>query len=255
MSSAVTDGGAGQVARDLAQVGLHHLFDRCLGFGLLRQDDLTDHRIHIGIGQLHAHGESAFELLEVGGAGDGGLAGADEEHLGADVLAARLDGFLHVDGALAVFADVLLDLVEHHQGEGELAVAGQRLFDGLEHVAAGDVLHIGVEVVQRLDAGGWRCEQVGLGLDQGLVQALGHVEVVELFVPVEAALAQRGHARCRRCLRAEPHDKARHRILLGQADRLEEDAEQCHAHGLVARAGAQGARRRMHTTVALAPGC
>ena len=41
-------------------------------------------------------------------------------------------------------------------GEGRmdhLAVAGQRLANGLEHVAAGDVLHIGVQVVQGLDAG------------------------------------------------------------------------------------------------------
>ncbi len=116
------------------------------------------------------------------------MAGADEEHLGADVLAAGLDHFLHIDGALAVFADVLLYLVEDHQGEGELAASGQRLAHGFEHVAAGDVLHIGVQVVQGLDAGRRRREQVGLGLDQGLVQTLGHVEVVELFIPVEAAL-------------------------------------------------------------------
>ena len=249
--AAMPDGGAGQVTRDLTQVGLHHLFDRCLGFGLLRQDDLADHRVHIGIRQLDAHGKAAFELLEVGGAGDSGLAGADEEHLGADVLAAGLDHFLHVDGALAVFADVLLYLVEHHQGEGELAAAGQRLANGLEHVAAGDVLYIGVQVVQRLDAGRWRCEQVGLGLDQGLVQALGHVEVVELFVPVEAALLNVAPHSVVDAFMLEPHDKARHRVLLRQADGLEEDAQQGHAHGLVARAGAQRARRRMQTAVAL----
>src|SRR6218665_1729776 len=139
---AVADGGAGQVARDLAQVGLHHLFDRCLGFGLLGQDDLADHGIDVGVRQLNANGEAAFELFEVRCAGHGGLTGADEQHLGADVFAAGLNHFLHVNGALAVFADVLLHLVEHYQGEGELAVAGQRLANGLEHVAAGDVLHI-----------------------------------------------------------------------------------------------------------------
>ena len=110
----MADGGAGQVARNFAQVGLHHFLDRGFGFGLLGQNHFANHRIHIRIGQLDADGEATFELFQVGRAGDGGLACANEEHLGTDVLAAGFHNFLHVDRALAVFADVLLNLVEHH---------------------------------------------------------------------------------------------------------------------------------------------
>src|SRR5690606_22052063 len=52
----------------------------------------------------------------------------------------------------------------------------------------------------------------------------------------------------------KPHDKARYRVLFRQADRLEDDAEQGHAHRLVARAGAQRAGRSVQATMALGLG-
>src|SRR5690606_8955662 len=48
--------------------------------------------------------------------------------------------------------------------------------------------------------------------------------------------------------------KARYRVLLRQAHRLEDDAEQGHAHGLVARAGTQRAGRSVQATMALGLG-
>jgi hypothetical protein len=124
-SCLMADGGAGQVPGDFAQVGLHDLLDGRLGFRLLGQNDLTNDRIDIGIGEFHADGETALELFQVAGAGDGGLTGADEEQFAADVFAAGFDHLLDVDGALAVFADVLLNLVEHDQGQGEFAILRQ----------------------------------------------------------------------------------------------------------------------------------
>ena len=149
----VANGGARQVARDFAQVGLHHFFDWGLGFRLLGQDHFANDCIDVRIGQLDANGETTFEFFQVGRAGDGGLAGADEEHLGTDVFATGFDDLLHVDRALAVFADVLLHLIEHYQGEREFAVAGEGLPDGFEHVATGNVLHIRIKVVQGFNAG------------------------------------------------------------------------------------------------------
>ena len=149
----VTDGRARQMPGDLAQVGLHDLLNGRLGFRLLGQNDLTDDRVDVGIGEFHADGETTFEFLQVAGAGHGGLTGADEEQFAANVLAAGFHRLLDVDGALAVFTDVLLHLVKHHQRQREFAVLRQRLANGLEHVVAGDVLNVGVEIVQCLDAG------------------------------------------------------------------------------------------------------
>ena len=225
----MTDGGASQVARDLTQVGLHHLFHRSLGLGFLGQNYLADHRIHVGIRQFDANSESAFELFQVGCASDGSLAGANEEQLGADVLGAGFDGFLHVDRALAVFADVLLHLVNDYEGERKLAVAGEGLLDGLDHVATGYILHIRVQVVQCLDAGCRRCEEVGLGFNQSRVQTLRHVEVVQLFFPVMPPLLDIATHRVVNVLMFEPHDESCHWVLLWQSDRIEENAEQRHS--------------------------
>ena len=57
------------------------------------------------------------------------------------------------------------------------------------------------------------------------MQPLGHVKVVEFFVPVEAALFNMAANGFVDAFMLKPHDKARHRILLGQANRLEEDAK------------------------------
>ena len=132
----MADGGARQVARDFAQVGLHHFFYRSLGLGLFGQDYLANHCVHIGIRQLHAHCEAPLKLLQVGCASDGSLPRANEEHLGTDILRTGFDRFLHIDGALTVFTDVLLHLVNDYQCQWEFAVAGKRLLDGFDHVAA-----------------------------------------------------------------------------------------------------------------------
>ena len=188
----MTQGRAGQMPGDLAEVGLHDLLDRRGGLGLLGQNHLADDGVDVGIGKLDADREAAFKLLEVGGAGHGGLAGTDEQQLAANTLADGLDGFLDVDRTLAIAADILLHLIQHDQGQRQLFVPGEGLLDGLQHVVAGDILNVGIEVVERLDAGGGRGKQIGLELDQRGMQPFGDVEVVEFFLPVVAVLFDMG---------------------------------------------------------------
>ena len=73
---------------DLAQVGLHDLFDGRFCFRLLCQNDLTNDRIDVCIGKFHTDGKPRLELFQVAGAGHGRLAGADKEQFAANVLAA-----------------------------------------------------------------------------------------------------------------------------------------------------------------------
>ena len=121
----VLNGRARQMPGDLALVGLHDLFNVRLGFRLLDQNDLTNDRIDIGIGEFHADGETPFKFLQVAGAGHGRLTGANEEQFAANVLATGFHHFLDIDGALTVFTDVLLHLVEHHQRQREFAILRQ----------------------------------------------------------------------------------------------------------------------------------
>ena len=150
---AVANGRARQMPGDFAQVGLHDLLDGRFGFRLFRQNDLANDCIDVGIGEFHADGEATFEFFQVAGTAHGCLTSTDEQEFAADVFAASFHRLLDVDGALAVFADVLLHLIEHDEGQGEFATFGQGLANGFEHVIAGDVLHVGVEIVQGLDAG------------------------------------------------------------------------------------------------------
>ena len=93
----MADGCACQVSGDLAQIGLHDLLNGRLGFRLLGQNDLTNDRIDIGIGEFHADGETSFELLQVAGTGHGRLTGADEEEFAANVFAAGFHRLLDIN--------------------------------------------------------------------------------------------------------------------------------------------------------------
>ena len=121
---AVADAGARKMARDFAEVLLHHRFDRLNAVGTLGQDHLTNDRFDVGVGQFDTDREPAFESFEVGCAGDCGLAGADEQQFAADVFAASLDRFLNVHRPLRVAADELLDFVENNQCQGKQIVLG-----------------------------------------------------------------------------------------------------------------------------------
>ena len=90
--------------------------------------------------------------------------------------------------------------------------------DGFEHVGAGNVLHIRIKVVQGFDAGCCRSEEVGLGFDQGLMQPLGDVEIVQFLVPVEASFLDMAAHGIVDAFMLQPHHEARHWILFRQAD-------------------------------------
>ena len=243
---------ARQVPGNLAEIGLHDLFDGLRGFRFFGENHLADHRVHIGVGELHAHGEAAFQPPQIAGPGHGGLTGADEQQTAAKVLAAGFHEFLHLVGASAVSADVLLHLVQHDQGQRELAVLGQGLAHGLEHLVAGHVVPVGIEVVQGLHTGGGRGEQVGPGLRQRLVQTCGHIEVVQLLAPVQAALFHAGARLLINALLVEPHHETGDGILFGQSGGFEQNAQKRQAHAAL-RACAQCARNGVQAAVALGP--
>ena len=150
---AMPNAGAGQMPGNFAKVRLHDLLDLADGVRLLGENHLSDDGVHIGVREFDADREAAFQLLEVRGARDCCLTRADEEQFAGDVLAAGFDYLLDFERPLAVFANVLLNFVEHDQGEREFPVPGQRLANRLQHVVAADVLNERVEIVERLHAG------------------------------------------------------------------------------------------------------
>ncbi len=128
---------------------------------------------------------------------------------------------------------------------------GQRLANGLEHVGVGNVLLVAIFLYQGVSARGHGNEEVGLYPHQSRSQPFRDVEVIELFIPVETARLNVAPHHVVDAFMLEPHHKACDRVLLRQAHGLEQDAQQGHAHGFVARAGAQCARRRVQAAVAL----
>ena len=120
----VLDLGTAQLAGDLAQMGLQHLFQLRLGRGFFLQDDLTDHRLDIGIGQLNWNLETTEQTLQIRHTRQGALAGGNKQQLVLEdgVLAAGFYHFLDLVRLVGIRADVLLHLIEHHQGERELTL-------------------------------------------------------------------------------------------------------------------------------------
>jgi hypothetical protein len=143
-----------------------------------------------------------------------------------------------------------LHLVEDDQGEWKLAVLAQCLPDGFEHVIAGDVLDVGIQVIEGGNAGGGRGKEMGLGLHQGCMQAFSHVEIVQFFIPVKAVLLDMMANGLIDTFILEPHDEPSDRILLGKADRFEENPQQRQADA-AAGGGTQGSRCCMQSPMTL----
>ena len=70
------------------------------------------------------------------------------------------------------------------------------------------------------------------------MKALGHIEVVQLFVPVEAILFNMSANLVIDAFVLEPHDESGNRILLRQSSGFEEDAQECQSD-TAARTGSQ----------------
>ena len=241
---AMRDLGADEVPGDLPDVVGEHVIDAADLVGLLGQDDLADDGLDVGVGQLDLHGEAPHQLLEHGGARQRGLARADEEQAPAELLAAGLGDLLDEVVARLVLADVLLDLVEADQRERELAVDGEGVADGVDHLLGRDVGGLGELLAQEraglLRAGG----EAGVDIQERGSDVRRHVEVAQLPAPVLASGLDVALDRVDVALVAQPHHEAGEGVLLGQAHRIEDEVEQLQA-SVVPRSRAELPRRRV----------
>ena len=245
--------GAAQVAGDFAEVGAPNLFHLGLGRGFFGKNDLTGDVLNVPVPQHDLHGKAAHQALQVGHAGQGGLAGAHKQQLAVEVLAKGFGDFLHLEGFFGIGADVLLHFVQHHQRQGKLAVHGQRGFDGRGHLFAGDVGDLGELLFNELAGFNLRVGQVGAGLEQCLGKVTGHVHVRQLLRQSAPCGKQLSLDRGQDAFARHPQNQLCLVVLLGQALGLEHDAKQRQTH-FVARPGAQLASGGMQSTMAPALG-
>ena len=143
----VSNGCARQMPGNFAQVGLHYLFNGHFGFRLLGQNNLANDRIYICIGKFHPDGETPLKFLQVTGAGYCCLTGANKKQFAANILAAGFHSLLNSNRALTIFSDILLYLVKHYKGQRELTILCQGLLNSLEHIIAGNIVHIRIQII------------------------------------------------------------------------------------------------------------
>jgi hypothetical protein len=113
----------------------------CLLF--LLQDHRSHNLLHVVVLEVHLGGEASHEALQGGGIGQRALPRADHKHPAIQLLGEGLDHLLDIVGDVRVVVDELLNLVQDHQGAGELAVARKGAADGGEHVVDTDLLDLG----------------------------------------------------------------------------------------------------------------
>ena len=114
---------AAEVPVDLAADRVERRLERRDVLGLLAEHDLAHDRLDVLVGQRDLHREAVGQLLQRGRRRQRALAGGDEQHLALEARRAALDDVLDGERLLVVVADVLLHLVEHDQGERQLALA------------------------------------------------------------------------------------------------------------------------------------
>ena len=166
------------------------------------------------------------------------------------MLAAGFDYLLHLVGLFRIRADVLLHLVEGNQRQRKLAVPGQGVMDGIDHLLVGDVLHVGVLLAQQLT---YLFDVITEGAVDGQQRpgnAAGDIEVFQLVFPVIVGRFYVGFHLLENALLVQPENKARLMVLFRQTGGLEHDIQQRQAH-VVIGARAQGAGGRMQTTMTL----
>ena len=242
--------GAAQMARDFAQIVAPDMLHLGLCRGLLGQDDLAGDVLDVPVAQHHLHRKTPHQALQVGHAGQRRLAGAHEEQLAVEVLGQGLGDLLHLEGFFCVGADVLLDLVEHDQGQRELAIFGQRGFDGRDHLLAGDVGDLGELFFQQLARLGLGVRQIRASLQNSLGQMLGDIEMRQLLRQGPTHRLQFGLDDGQDAFTLHPQDELCLVVLLGQPHGLEHDAQQGQTY-LVAGTRSELAGRGVQTTVAL----
>ena len=89
--------------------------------GLLAEHDFANDCLDVVVGELDGEWEAVDELLQGRRGRERALPRGYEQHLALEPRGAALDDVLHAEGLVVVVAYVLLHLVEHDEGERELA--------------------------------------------------------------------------------------------------------------------------------------
>ena len=117
--------GAREVPREPPLALFEDLPDGGLFVGALFEDDPSDHHRHVHVGQVDVPGEPALQSGELGGRAQRRLSRPHHHELAVEPLADRLDDLLHDVAAVAVLADVLLDLVKDDRRTREASLRGE----------------------------------------------------------------------------------------------------------------------------------
>ena len=156
------------------------LGDQVLNRGLCLLLLLQDHRSHdllyVVVLEVHLCGEASHEALQGGGIGKCTLTGADDEYTAIQLLGEGLDNLLDVVGDIRVVVNELLNLVQDHNGAGELAFARKGATYGGEHVVDADLLHLGRILGAQGRADILDAAKVGIARKIGLLQNPRRVE-------------------------------------------------------------------------------
>ena len=220
------DPAAGQVAADFPRVRLQGRADRGNPILALGQHHAPDHRLDVGIGQLHVDREAALQAVQRRGAGQRRLTGADEQQAVAEPLAARLDHLLDDVGAVGVLADVLLHLVENDRRRRQRAAGRQRLLQRVDELVGGDVGGLGELSAQHRPDLPLVAGEAGIGGEQRAGDDRTHVQVLQLAPKRPPCRLDRGAHPVVEAVLLEPQAELRQGPALRQTGRLEDDAEQ-----------------------------
>ena len=169
------------MAGNFTQVAAPDFFYLGLHGWLLRQDDLAGDVFHIPVTQHDLDWKAALDALQTGGAGQSRLTGAHKQQLATEVLAQAFCDFLYLVSLVGIGANVLLHLVQHHQGQGELAVCGQRRRNGGDHLLVSDVRHLRKLGFNEQAGFGIGFGKLRTGLQQCFGQVAGDVHVRQLL--------------------------------------------------------------------------
>ena len=131
------------------------------------------------------------------------------------MLTKRFGDLLDLKRLFHIVAYELLHFIQHHQGQRELAVHGQRGLNGRGHLLAGDVGHLRELFFEQLAGIGLGVGQVRAGLQQRLSEVARHVHVRQLLRHRAAGRLKRCLDRGQDSLSAHPQDELGLVVLLG----------------------------------------
>jgi len=114
------------LARDLAGTRIEHRAQVVSTLAGFAQDGLADDGVHVGFAEIDPHLEAAEELLQVLKLVERLLAGADQQQAPVEIRGEALGDVLHVQHAVRIVLEELLDLVEHDQRERQFLSAEQK---------------------------------------------------------------------------------------------------------------------------------